>query len=188
LNIVSDAISKFLDWIKSPRQSAIAFVTSVVLLLVPSHARQTFGLQPFERYRGHVFVSSVFFGAVLLVELIYLLANHIKTKRRGKAIRRESEEYLRTLSPEEKGIMLEYMRSTTDTQYLFSVDGKVGSLLGKGLIYSGSRTGQMTRHGPRRAYNIQPWVKEYINSHPEILEDAQEPAPPPSPFLRSWME
>jgi hypothetical protein len=188
LNVVGDAIGKFLDWIKSPRQSAIVFVAALALLLLPPHLRETFGLQGFERYRGWAALAAAFFGAALLVESINNGLRYLKTKSRERATKNDREEYLRTLSPEEKGIMLTYVNSPSDTQYLHSTDGNVGSLLSKGLIYSGSRLRRLTHRGPLGAYNIQPWAKEYILSHPDVLDDAQQPALPPSPSSRSWRE
>jgi hypothetical protein len=187
---MGDTIGKVLDWIKSPRQSAIVFIAALALLFLPPQLRVTLGLQAFEAYRGWVTLAAAFSGAALLVESINHGLRYLKTKSRKKAIRKQGEEYLRTLSAEEKGIMVLYCDSPSDTQYLHSTDGNVGSLLGKGLIYSGSRVGHLTSRGPRGAFNIQPWAREYINSHPEILDGAQQPAPPPSPFggRRSWTE
>jgi Super-infection exclusion protein B len=186
---MGDTIGKVLDWVKSPRQSAIVFVASLALLFLPPHLRETLGLQAFERYRGWVALAAAVSGAALLVESINHGFSYLKTKSREKGIRKRGEEYLRTLSAEERGIMVLYCGSPSDTQYLHSTDGNVGSLLRKRLIYSGSRLGHLTDRGPRGAYNIQPWAREYINSHPEILDGAQQPAPPPTPYgRRSWME
>jgi Super-infection exclusion protein B len=83
-------------------------------------------------FRGWVALVAVVFGAALLVESFNHLRRHLSTRRKEKKVVKQNKDYLSTLSPEEKGIMAIYFTGASDTQYLLTTDGKVGSLLAKG--------------------------------------------------------
>jgi Super-infection exclusion protein B len=182
---MGDAIAKLLDWAKSPRQAAIVFLSCATLLLLPSRVLSRFNLSSFDRYRGWLALVAVLSFAVLSVELGIFLWNHFATKYRNRTLRLEREEHLQKLSAEEQGILLGYMSGSSDTQYLFTNDGNVGSLVAKKVLYLGAKTGFMTPHGPRHAVNIQPWAKDFLTNNPELLQDAKSPSLPPSPFAPS---
>ena len=174
-----DAIGKLIDWIKSPRQSAIVFIVAVVLLTLRSSALAYLGLTSFGRYRGLVTLLAFLSAAALIVELATWLGKQFNEKRLARNLREERANYLHTLSPEEKGLLRSYLDTQRVTQYLLTTDGNVGALLRNRVLYTGARTGRLVRGGPTIAVNIEPWARKYLNEHPELLDGSQQPSMPP---------
>jgi len=174
--------SKFLEGLKSPRQTAIAFVTSLALLVVLARTESSLRLQSLDRYGGSVLFIALFTGWVLVVGSIYSVARLIQKKRGNKADKERREGYVNTLSTEEKSILLTYLIFAIETQYLYANDDNVGSLTRKGIIYQASRREQAADSGLRSAYKLEPWAKEYIVEHPYVLDNAQAGINPPFPL------
>ncbi len=174
-----DWIGKAIDWIKSPSQTAIVFVASIGFLLLPHSWAHRSGIDELQRYRGWVAVAAFVSGAALLVALTTRLWDFLSDARDKRHAIKERVKYLRTLSPGEKFIVAKYINADTETQYLPVEDGNVGALLGKGIIYRASDVGRFTTF----AFNVQPWVKEYLAEHGDVLNDAKPPLK--TPFQRT---
>jgi hypothetical protein len=168
-------IGKAIDWIKSPRQFGTVFVASLALLLLPSSWIHRLALGEFQRYRGWVAIAAFVSGAALLVTLITKLWGLSTATLEKRSAAKEKENYLRTLSPGERFILAKYLSAETETQYLEVEDGTVGALLSKEIIYRGADVGRWTTF----AFNIEPWAKEYLAKHPDVLKDAAPPIKTP---------
>lgn len=179
---MSEVVGKIFEWLKSPRQCAPVFLAALAFLFFPVPFLQKSGLEFMVRYRAGSLLLAILSGAVLATEGLYHLWRRWKNKREAEASRQIAIQNLKGLSPGEKGLILRYFLQASDTQYLSTSDGVVGGLRAKGLIYRSANSGHHSRIGPIFAHNLQPWVREYIDDHPEVLEGANDPTPPSSPF------
>ena len=87
---------------------------------------------------------------------------------------------LMSLTPDEQHVLLGYLENRTVTQYLDIQSGVVGSLMNKGLLYLGAKSGRYTTF----AININPAVYDFLFVHPEVLS---EPHPPDLPPIQKTM-
>ena len=175
-----DWVGKTIDWVKSPRQIAVVFVACVGLLLLRAEWIHRLSLDELQRYRGWVAVGAFVSGAALLVTLVAKLWGLLTATREKRKAIKEQEKYLCTLSPGEQYIMSKYFFGKTETLYLDLEDGTVGALQNKGIIYQGATVGRWTTF----AFNIQPWAKEYLSKHPDVLKDAMAPLKTPAQQFR----
>lgn len=65
------------------------------------------------------------------------------------------------LTPEEKNILLEYMRNDTRTRYFELSDGRLTELIYNKILYRASNVGDLTEW----PVNIQPWAWDFIHKH-----------------------
>jgi len=65
--------------------------------------------------------------------------------------------------------LLGYMQNDTETCYFDIGDGVVSGMVMKGLLYQGGSIGDIISGFP---FNIQPWVRHHLNSHPQMLKGA----------------
>jgi Super-infection exclusion protein B len=174
-----ESLSKIIDWLKSPRQCAPMFIAALVVLrLEKSFTKDAFLTQ----HRAWVLLLAIMSGAVLVVELAVSIWQWLMAKRAARLARQHHIDYLRTLSPEEKGILIKYFISASNTQYFSTADGIVGGLVANGILFRSSGIGRVSPRGPIFAYNLRQWIREFVNDNPQILDGAEEPTAPPSPF------
>ena len=150
------------------------------LLAAPPVALERLGLTKFRiTYLPWIGLTFLVCGAVLISEGTVGIFTWIKNRRAVKAVQNEILNYLRSLTPPEKFLLAKYFSPRTDTQYFSAANGLVSGLEAKSLIYRSSHVGNLLRGTPTFAYNIQPWIRDYIDEHPEILAGAQPPEPTP---------
>jgi hypothetical protein len=86
---------------------------------------------------------------------------------------------LHELTADEKAYLIPYVLENQNTQYFLLEDGIAGGLQAKTIIYRASNLGSLVGGW---AFNIQPWARDYLKEHPELLQGANPN--PPSP--RGW--
>ena len=171
-------IGKAIDWAKSPRQSSAVFLACLTFLVILQRCFHQLGLESIQRYRGWVSIALILSSAITAVEIGFGAWQKVRTHIDVSKKIKERENYMLTLSGGEQFILAKYLAQNSETQYLPAEDGTVGSLLTKGMIYRASDVGRFTTF----AYNIQPWARDYIQKHPEVIAN---PSPPPrTPFQR----
>jgi len=168
---VGEIIGKLIDWVKSPKQTFIVFIATLALISLPHAWVNHLGLQPFERYRGWAVIVCLLFGAAVATQVSMSGWEWVRNIRLRRIAIKTRGQYLHSLTPGEKYILLAYLDRNTATLYLDLGDGVVGALLSKELIYQSSPVGEITTF----PFNIQPWVREYLTQHPELLTGAQPP-------------
>lgn len=160
-------ISKALDWLKiSPRAlTGVALATGGYLLLQPSH-RSYLGLMSLDaQIRAWVAVAFILSAALLLAHLAFELGSLIGNKWQGHVLQKYRHAELHDLSPEEKMVLATYIRGNTKTVILAPQSGVAGGLEAAHIIFRASTIGTASGF----AYNIQPWARDYLRQHPELL-------------------
>lgn len=121
-------------------------------------------------------------GGALLLSLAYLSATVILWLKdviakawKIRSARLVREQRLRELTPDEKAYLAPYVLEHENTRYFEPEDGIAGGLSAKNMIYRSSGVFNIMRGVP---HNIQPWCKDYLTAHPELLEGASPPRQP----------
>jgi len=152
----------------------ILAVGSGLLLFLPKEFIDKLGVFKFvtdnKQYIGMTFLVS---GVVSISNTITFIYKKFTTKIRMKNVHRSREKRLHSLNPREKMILLYYFVNGTNTQLLAFNDGTVRELEGYMII---QRTSQVSQAGMNFPYNLNPWAREYLNEHPELLDIDEEEA------------
>ena len=182
-----EALSGFLSSLK--QTSPVIFlglsIATGIILFSGDSVIIALGLEEFRNnnkgYLGAIFIGSL---SILLSYTAFSFVKigkeqyrkyHSKIKQKEKL--KKQQEQLHKLTPDEKAYLIPYVLNDENTQYFLIEDGVAGGLVAKGMIYQSSSIGSMLEGF---AYNIQPWVKEYLQEHPECLEGANpNPSGPP---------
>lgn len=116
------------------------------------------------------------FGACLigsttvLLSKVLALAGRLVTELWGRwRVRQE----FRFLATDQKQLLLRYVTEDTCTLKFELQDGVAGSLLVLGFLYRPTSMGNLLSGF---AFNIRPWVREYLIKHPEVLGDVEPEA------------
>lgn len=65
------------------------------------------------------------------------------------------------LTPEEKNILLTYIKNDSRTQYFEFSDGRITELIFYDILYHSSNVGDLTAW----PVNIQPWAWDFLHKH-----------------------
>jgi hypothetical protein len=141
-------------------------LASGVLLYAPAHAVAATGLTDFlAKYRMWV-------GLALLVSCAYLMAhglawlfNVVGTLLDDVRMRKVRRKWLKTLTPDEKAVLVPYIRDQVASITFGLNDGAVRGLEGKGVLYRASSVS----YGLGFPFNMQPWAREILSADPELL-------------------
>ncbi len=99
------------------------------------------------------------------------------SKRKAQQSLRAKQESLRNLTPDEKAYLVPYIRDQSNTQYFQLEDGISNGLVAKQILYRAANIGSLMTGW---AFNLQPWVREYLAANPDVLDGASEsPSGPP---------
>jgi hypothetical protein len=105
-------------------------------------------------------------ASVLVGRLILTLVDWVKKDIQRRKRWRWQRWKLHDLSPAERDLLRRYMVQDTVTQFLRQQDGVRAELEMFGLIHRAANLGDM---GRGFAYNIVPYVREYLRKHPELV-------------------
>jgi hypothetical protein len=166
--------AKLTEWLKlSPRLCLSISLLTGTLLFLPSASLEKLGLINFRDAQqmgiGFGFLLSVVLLISQVFEKIWILFGEAY-RSRNKI--RELQKSITYLGPQEKAILREYIENKQTTRYYELSNGVVNGLEYKKILYPSS---QISAYYLIFPYNIQPWVWTYLNKHPEILEDKQNP-------------
>jgi hypothetical protein len=109
---------------------------------------------------------------------LYFWARKIKTESNTK----KKYDYLKQLTPEEKGYLIPYIEEQQNTINVGMDDGIMAGLCAKGITYRAANIGDLLNGF---AFNLQPWARDYLNSKPELLNDYSGEPMTPREKLRS---
>ena len=166
---MSEDTGKWIDWIKLPPRylAAIAIATSI-LLFSPGSILKKIGLSTaINDYR-------VWFGLLWLCAVSLLLAHigapllaYWRSRIDEWRWMKYGKRYLASLTSDEKKIMRGFITAGKKSQMLDIRDGNVKALQHERLIYQAASVGHVIGGF---AFNIQPWVWDYLNKNQELMK------------------
>lgn len=150
---------------------ALAF-GSGFLLFAPASILDTAGMaklvSEYRPWLGGAFTLSC---AYLLAHAVKFFADSIAAWQGARSLDKQRLKWLKSLTPDEKGRLIPYIRDERASVTYPVGDGVVGGLQGKGILYRASSIGHAISGFP---YNLQPWAREVLVEHPEFLDGAEE--------------
>lgn len=90
---------------------------------------------------------------------------------KSRSLDKRRAKWLTSLTPDERGRLLPYIRDQRASVRFPIEDGVVGGLVGKGILFRASNVGHAISGF---AFNVQPWAREELERHPELLSGAEE--------------
>jgi hypothetical protein len=168
-----EAITGFLSALKGVTPVilvGIALATGVGLF-AGDHLMTALGLVELRaHYRAHLGIAFIAASSLLVAQtgawFWQLTVSKIQRTRRGRRELAALQHSLSFLSPDEQAYLVPFIHGQANTLYFRIEDGIAGGLVAKHILYRSSNIGHM-RTG--FAHNIQPWAKEYLDQHPDLL-------------------
>ena len=160
-------ITSTFDYLKNvPIAFLISFGFLVgIIIFIPTTVSNSLGIEEFRvKYK-------IFLGPLFLFIITFIFARLIDFGLSNLAKRRnmkEMQKMLHALTPEEQDCLKPYISERKNTLYIAIQDGVMGGLLAKKITYPSSNV--FDPH--RRPYNLNPWAREYLEKHPELLNSA----------------
>jgi hypothetical protein len=154
---------------QSPKILFAIFIAGVLFLVAPASVLGRMSLNDFW-LRPYIGIVTILAAALLVTHGAAHLVDRIKEKR---AKRREQEEWeknvaetLSLLTPAEKRTLQPYILKNQNSYAFDIADGVSGGLVAKKILYRSSNVGYFRSF----AHNLQPWAREHLMEHPELLE------------------
>jgi hypothetical protein len=142
-------------------------VAAGATLFLPENITKTLGIVQFrDEHREYIGALFMISSSLIAAQTAWALQNGARALYRRGRIRKERIKHLHNLTPGEKRYLIPFVRADQNTQYFPIDDGIAGGLSAKEVIYQASSVGHLLRG---IAYNIQPWAKEYLKKHPDLL-------------------
>jgi len=162
-------LSKLIEWVKlSPQYIGAILVASIILLFSPESFLEEIGVSEFVvSYRSWIGAVFVITSALLFSHAGAYIVGIIKSRREEKRLTNYGKKRLQDLTLPEKEILRGFIFNQTRSQTLSITDGNVKGLEHSKVIYRSSNLGSYSGF----AYNIQQWAWEYLNKHPELLDE-----------------
>lgn len=151
------------------RKVPAAFLVAIIMVLglilfLPVEYAKTLAIDGFrQEYR-------VFLGPAFLLVLGFCVARLFITvvaKHQQRAARKELEQSLHKLTPEEKGYLVPYIESQRNTLYAGADDGVMSGLEIRRITYRASNISRLMAGYP---YNLEPWARDYLTRNPHLLD------------------
>ena len=169
--------TKVIEWLKLSIQQLfwLLLFSSVVLSLLvftPDNVLGALGLRGFRtEYRMWVGLSAVGFWILSFSGLVVIGGQSISQWGKRAIGRRGRKRRLHSLTQEERGVLRGYIAEDKRTQYFDISDGVVQGLFLEGILFKPSNISSYIT----MAYNIQPWVWDYLNKHPDLVKETAPP-------------
>lgn len=149
----------------------LALITGMALYLpknLTDSWRLTAIIEEYKPWIGGVFLVSI---AISVINIILSIFNKISRTRSNKQSMKIRKKKLHRLTPKEKFILVRYFALNTTSQDLPVNSGVVNELAAYMII---GRSSSLSSRGFNFSYNIQPWAREYLLKHPELLNVTEE--------------
>lgn len=173
-------IIEYLRTIPAAFLFAIGFVLALILFLPEEYAR-VIAVDGFRtEYRvflGPMLLFVIAIGAARAYTAIIKLFSNIRASK-------QRQNLLHKLTPEEKGYLVPYIEEQKTSIYVGIDDGIMSGLRARGITYNPTNAGDLLNG---IAFNLQPWAREYLNNHQELLNDyVGQPLTPHQKFRARW--
>jgi hypothetical protein len=139
-------------------------VVSALILFLPDKALEKLYLVAFRDQFG-MYVGIAFL--LLIVINIWILWDILNSRFEEKRLKRVRIRSLHELTPEEKGYLVPLVIGQKNTIYVGIDDGIAGGLVANSILFRSSNIFTSYEGAP---YNLQPWAREHLHEHPELLE------------------
>jgi len=128
-----------------------------------------------QRNAGNIALIFIFSLSLLCSYVIFFLINIVRRKVNNIYIKNTErkriellQKSLHQLTPDEKTYLQPFILQGKNTLYFSIQDGIAGGLVAKKIIYMSSQVGNMFSGF---AYNLQPWAREYLCEHIDLLSE-----------------
>ncbi|CAJ1762150.1 hypothetical protein PEKONANI_00066 [Aeromonas jandaei] len=161
-----DKLTEFSDYfIKIPAAFLVAIISvlGLILFLPEEHSK----ILAVDGFRNEY---KVFLGPAFLITLSFCAARLFHFLMQGYRQRqtiKNRHAILHNLTPEEKGYLIPYIARKQNTIYVGMDDGIMAGLRAQGITYLAASMGDMHNGF---AFNLQPWAREYLDKHPNLLD------------------
>lgn len=148
----------------APKVWLFVLLIALPSLLLPQAAVELLGVDGLrEQFRPWLGVASLVATAALILEGGSATLAWWRKRKAGERLRME----LRDLSATEKAALKPYLEERTKTQYFVLADGVANGLEARKILFRAASMGDMISGF---AFNLQPWVWDELNKHPELLD------------------
>lgn len=143
-------------------------------LFIPDDILKDLGLVAFlatsQAVIGGLFLFS-FAGLVTLCgKVLFQWTREKYRRRRALGLWQKS---LHRVTPEERAVLRQYIERQSKTQNFEMADGVVRGLVAENILF---RPSSISVRYTTFAHNIQPWAWDYLNEHPELVMEKDEPS------------
>jgi len=146
-------------------------IACTLVLFLPGDTAGKLGIADFRtEYKGFLGWGFIFSWSCVLGALIWRGKDYVGDKIAERRMQKARERSLHELTAEEKGYLAEFLGGR-NTIYCVPSDGVAGGLVAKGVIYSPTHVYAVLQGVP---FNIQPWARQYLEKHPEVLNGAKQ--------------
>lgn len=162
-------MEKWTSIVEYVRKVPLAFVIAVLsslslILFAPDQYAKILSIDTFrDQYRVFLGPAFILFFAFTIAKIYtafadaYAQRSNVKTRRKT----------LHSLTPEEKGYLVQYIHKRANSIYVGMDDGIMAGLQRKGITYRAANMGSLV---DGFAFNLQPWAREYLESNPNLLD------------------
>jgi len=149
---------------------------SFLMKFLPENLALFIGINDIRIQYTEIISFSFFISTSLLLFLcLGFIFKSIKLKYPKWKLKKTSIKNLKELTPEEKGYLVPFIQRDQDEIHAFVDDVIIIKLKRKGIINDFKKTTYVI-HG--KPYKLHDWVRNYLNRHPDLLNDAKGEPPP----------
>jgi len=153
--------------IRLPFKSDLSENCAIVCLVVvglPKPWREHLGYDELIKpYRGWISLVGLGSGVYWFVIVTADFPHWVLGKWQEWQLRKIAQDYLRRLSPDEKGYIAKYIKGNVSSCEFNLGDGIINGLEAKSVVY---RPANISCHGSYFAFNLQPWVLKALGVCP----------------------
>lgn len=183
-----EAFTAFLSTVRkaSPPTTLAFAIATGILIFVSDPIAQTLGVDAFRKlYRGELGASFITSLALFISSSLWSVTSAVRSYigrrtelQRGRDQQRRNREArqqdLHRLTADEKAYISPYITGGLTTQNFLITDGIACGLCARNILHRPSSVGSMLGGF---AHNLQPWAREYLEEHPELLQGATRGLP-----------
>ncbi|KZX53464.1 hypothetical protein A3709_10065 [Halioglobus sp. HI00S01] len=155
----------------TPALFAIALACGIALFS-PEQWITAMGISEFRNeYRSLLGGAFLFSGCTVATRLIFASCGFVRQRFVWWRNEKRLQERLRNLTPDEKAYLLPYIKDQVTSRKFCEEDGIKGSLVHKSFLVRASQIGSWLEGTD---FVLQPWVRGYLEKHPECLDGYTE--------------
>lgn len=163
---ITNMFNKIIDKIKDPIVLSIIFIISSMILFLPTKYIKLLNLEIFVSKFGYIFGLLLLISVVGLFVLIISKINQLIKKIR---FHNKIKKYFKTVTPEEKIVLSNYIHGNKKTNYYSIENGVVNNLKILGILYISSQVG-----GLNFPYTMRDFSWKYLNKNKHLLSLTEE--------------